>query len=85
MLKIRLARHGATKHPYYRVVAADERNRRDGRFVELLGLYDPNVDPSRVELNMERVEHWLSVGAQPTAKVRDLIRRQRREAASATP
>jgi small subunit ribosomal protein S16 len=69
-LKIRLARAGTTKRPYYHVVIADARSPRDGRFIEKVGTYDPKLeDDKRVNLVTERVTHWLSVGAQPTDRV----------------
>ena len=71
-VRLRLARAGAKKRPFYRVVAADERAPRDGRFIEKLGTYNPLLPrdhPERVVLNVERVEHWLSHGAQPTDRV----------------
>ncbi len=74
-VKIRLARAGAKKRPFYRIVAADVRSPRDGRFLEKLGTYDPNAEPSRVELRADRIQHWISVGAQPTDTVRRLLKR----------
>src|SRR3954466_10678794 len=69
-LKLRLARAGTTKRPYYHVVVADARSPRDGRFIEKVGTYDPKVEDSkRVNLVTERIQHWLSVGAQPTDRV----------------
>ena len=71
-LKIRLARGGAKKRPYYRIVIADARSPRDGRFIERVGTFDPLLgkdDPKRVTLANERIEHWLSKGAQPTDRV----------------
>jgi small subunit ribosomal protein S16 len=70
-LKIRLARAGAKKRPYYHVVIADSRSPRDGRFIEKVGSYDPMLadDSKRVALNAERVQHWLGVGATPTDRV----------------
>ena len=71
-MKIRLARGGSKKRPFYRVVAADSRMPRDGRYVEKLGTYNPLLgkdDENRVELNMERVQYWLGEGAQPTERV----------------
>ena len=76
MVKLRLRRMGAKKRPSYRVVAADSRSPRDGRIIESLGYYDPLTEPSTVKLNEERVRHWLSVGAQPSDTVRDILRRQ---------
>jgi small subunit ribosomal protein S16 len=67
---------GAKKRPSYRIVAADSRSPRDGRFIEAVGFYDPLTEPATVTLNEERVKHWLSVGAQPSDTVRDLLRRQ---------
>lgn len=71
-VKIRLARVGAKKKPFYRVVVTDSRNPRDGRFIEKVGTYDPFLsaeDPQRVRLNEERIKHWLGVGALPTDRV----------------
>lgn len=71
-LKIRLARGGAKKRPYYSIVIADSRSPRDGRFIERVGTYDPMLDRSRadrVTLKSERIEHWLGVGALPTDRV----------------
>src|SRR5579863_2823598 len=70
-LKLRLARAGTTKRPFYHVVVADARSPRDGRFIEKLGTYDPKLsdDTKRVTLVTERIQHWLSVGAQPTDRV----------------
>lgn len=75
MLKIRLRRMGAKKRPSYRIVVAESRAPRDGKFIEIIGLYDPLTDPATVRLNEERAKHWLSVGAQPTETVRNLLRR----------
>ena len=71
-VKIRLARAGAKKRPFYRIVAADERAPRDGRFIEKLGTYNPLLpsdSAERVTLDLERIQHWLSHGAQPTDRV----------------
>jgi len=71
-LKIRLSRGGTKKRPYYRVVVAESRMPRDGRFIEKLGSYDPMLpheSPERVKLDLERIKHWLSKGAQPTDRV----------------
>ena len=69
-LKIRLSRAGTTKRPYYHVVVADARSPRDGRFIEKVGTYDPKLeDDKRVTLVTDRIQHWLSVGAQPTDRV----------------
>jgi small subunit ribosomal protein S16 len=66
---------GAKKRPSYRIVVAESRAPRDGKFIEIIGLYDPLTDPATVRLNEERAKHWLSVGAQPTETVRNLLRR----------
>lgn len=72
-VKLRLMRMGKKKHPTYRVVAADSRSPRDGRFIELIGRYDPHHEPSVVEIDNDRANYWLGVGAQPTAAVRKLL------------
>ena len=72
-VKLRLMRMGKKKQPTYRVVAADSRAPRDGRFIELIGRYDPRQEPSVVEIKNERALHWLQVGAQPTPQVRKLL------------
>lgn len=66
---------GAKKRPSYRIVAADSRSPRDGRFIEIVGTYDPITDPATITLKTDRIQHWLSVGAQPTETVRDIIKR----------
>lgn len=76
MVKLRLRRMGKKKHPIYKVVAADIHSPRDGRFIETVGQYDPNVNPVRLDLKEERVMHWLNKGAQPTDTVRSLLRRK---------
>jgi small subunit ribosomal protein S16 len=72
-VKIRLARHGAKKAPFYRVVIADERSRRDGRFIEIVGRYNPRSEPSFVELDLEKIDAWVAKGAQPTEAAAKLI------------
>ena len=72
-VKIRLARHGAKKAPFYRVVVADGRARRDGRFIEIIGRYDPRTDPSTVEIDVDKATAWIEKGAQPTEAVVKLI------------
>ncbi len=74
MVKIRLRRMGAKKHPFYRIVVADERCARDGRFIEAIGTYDPNQDPPEIKVKNDRVEHWLGVGAQPSDTARGLLK-----------
>lgn len=72
-VKIRLARHGAKKAPFYRVVVADGRARRDGRFIEIIGRYNPRSEPALVEIDVEKAEAWITKGAQPTEAVAKLI------------
>ena len=68
-VKIRLLRMGKIRDPRYRIVVADSRTKRDGRAIEYIGIYQPKEEPSRIEVNSERVQHWLSVGAQPSEPV----------------
>ena len=79
MLKIRLQRHGAKHAPFYRMVVTEVTAPRDGRFIEILGTYDPqcHAREDELKLKMERIDHWLGVGAQPTDTVRSLIRQGR--------
>jgi small subunit ribosomal protein S16 len=79
MVKIRLARHGARKKPFYRIVVADSRSPRDGRFIDQLGFYDPTKNPAVVQLKKDKVEKWLQQGAQPTDTVAQLIKKAGRE------
>jgi len=72
--KIRLARYGSKKRPFYRIVAADAAARRDGRFLEQIGTYDPTKSPPAVSLKRDRVKHWLDVGALPTDTVAMVLR-----------
>ncbi|MFD6108291.1 30S ribosomal protein S16, partial [Nocardia salmonicida] len=72
-VKIRLTRLGKIRNPQYRVVVADSRTRRDGRAIESIGLYHPKEEPSLIQIDAERVAHWLSVGAQPTESVQRLL------------
>ena len=76
MVKIRLRRMGAKKHPFYRIVAADSRCARDGRFIEILGYYDPNIDPPTIKLETEKIQKWLDNGAQPSDTARGLLKKQ---------
>jgi small subunit ribosomal protein S16 len=75
-VKIRLSRLGAKKKPFYRLVVADSRARRDGRFIESIGTYDPLRDPPAVTMDEDRVVHWLRRGAQPTDTVRRILTRK---------
>jgi small subunit ribosomal protein S16 len=80
---LRLTRGGGKKSPFYRIVAADRRSPRDGRFIEQLGVYDPLRSPPEVRMDPGRIEHWLSVGAVPSQTVGELIRTARRSASPA--
>src|SRR5689334_13980929 len=73
-VKIKLKRLGKIREPYYRIVVADARTKRDGRAIEEIGKYHPKAEPSLIEVNSERAQHWLSVGAQPTDPVRVLLK-----------
>ena len=75
-VKIRLARHGAKKRPFYRVVVADSESPRDGRFLETVGTYNPVQEPAEVSLKKERVKYWLDQGARPTDTVRSLLKKE---------
>jgi small subunit ribosomal protein S16 len=72
-VKIKLKRMGAIRDPYYRIVVADSRTKRDGRAIEEIGKYHPKEEPSVIDVNSDRVQHWLSVGAQPTEPVKHLL------------
>ncbi len=73
MLMIRLARFGARKQPYYRVVVIEKERARNGRPVEVVGTYNPRTNPATFDLKRERIEHWVSKGAQPSDRVRKLL------------
>ena len=75
-VKIRLARHGAKKKPFYRIVIADSESPRDGRFLENVGTYNPLVDPVEVSLKQERVKYWIDQGAIPTDTVKSLMKKE---------
>ena len=81
MVRIRLARMGRKRNPFYRVVAADSRAPRDGKFIEILGTYNPMTDPMELNFKMERIEHWINHGAQPSDTVARLIERVRNQGA----
>ncbi len=76
-VKIRLARHGAHKAPYYRIVVADSRARRDGRYIEQVGTYNPLTEPKKVTMDLEKIDGWIAQGAKPTETVARLIDAQR--------
>lgn len=73
--KIRLKRMGAKKKPFYRIVVADSRAPRDGRFIEEIGSYNPNVTPAEVRVDVEKAQNWLNTGAQPSDTVRSLLKK----------
>ena len=75
-VKIRLARHGAKKKPFYRIVIADNESPRDGKFLENVGTYNPLVDPAQVSLKQDRVKYWIDQGAIPTDKVKSLLKKE---------
>lgn len=75
MVKIRLRRMGAKKAPFYRIVVADSRYPRDGRFIEEIGTYNPMTADAEVKINSERAQHWIKNGAQPTDTVRDILKK----------
>jgi len=75
-VKIRLARHGAKKRPFYRIVVADSESPRDGRFLEIVGSYNPLTDPAEVSLKNDRVKYWMDQGAVPTSTVKSLLSKE---------
>lgn len=79
MLAIRLTRQGAKKKPFYRVIVAEKRSKRDGRFVEIVGYYNPCREPVELKLDHDRISYWLKCGAQPTDTVRSLIRKSEQQ------
>jgi small subunit ribosomal protein S16 len=76
-VRIRLARMGAKKKPFYRVVVADSKAPRDGRFIEQVGYYDPTKEPATFELDCEKIDQWMTHGAQPTQRVSQLIKKSK--------
>ena len=83
MVKIRLTRVGAKRKPFYRVQAIDEREKRDGRALELLGTYDPNANPAVVDLDTAKIDAWVAKGAQLSDTVASLLKQARRDTAAA--
>lgn len=73
-VKIRLARHGAKRAPFYRIVVADSRSPRDGRFIDRIGTYNPRTQPSDIQVDTEKARDWLNKGAQPTESVKKLLK-----------
>src|SRR5438045_1681009 len=82
-VSIRLRREGALNRPYYKVVVADSRSPRDGKFIEIIGTYDPKKTGHNSTLKLDRIDHWISKGAQPSDTVRSLIKKNRQQMASA--
>lgn len=80
LLRIRLSRRGRKKDPHYRVVVAEKKNARDGRFVEIVGYYNPALKPTRLHLDLNRIDHWVEQGAQPSNTVRGLISKVKQSA-----
>ena len=76
MVAMRLTRIGSKKRPYYRIVVIDKRRARNGRFLEVLGQYNPIANPTQVEINSERAQYWLAKGARPSETVRSLLRQK---------
>ena len=83
MVRIRLRRDGAKNSPYYRIVVADSRSPRDGKFIELIGTYDPKKVSDNSSIDLDRAQYWISNGAQPSETVASIIRKSRRETAKA--
>ena len=75
-VRIRLARHGAKKRPFYRIVVADGESPRDGKFLEKVGTYDPKYDPAKVTMNAERIKYWMGQGATPSDTVKSLLKKE---------
>jgi len=84
-VSIRLRREGALNRPYYKVVVADSRSPRDGKFIEIIGTYDPKKPGHNSTLKMDRIEHWISKGAQPSDTVRSLIKKNRKQVSVPAP
>jgi small subunit ribosomal protein S16 len=81
-VSIRLRREGAKNRPYYKVVVADSRSPRDGKFIEIIGTYDPKKPDHNSTLKLDRIDHWISKGAQPSDTVRSLIKKNKKQAAA---
>lgn len=85
MVRIRLRREGSLNHPYYRIVVADGRSPRDGKFIEQVGVYDPKKPGDNSGVDLDRVDYWLSQGAQPSDTVRSLIKKAKKKAGATAP
>jgi small subunit ribosomal protein S16 len=84
-VKIRMARQGAKKSPFYRIVASEAKSKRDGAHIEQIGIYDPTRNPAEFRYDEARMAHWLKMGATPSDTVRELLKRAQRAAAAADP
>jgi len=84
-VSIRLRREGARNRPYYKVVVADSRSPRDGKFIEIIGTYDPKKPDHNSTLKLDRIDHWISQGAQPSDTVRSLIKKNKKQSETAAP
>jgi small subunit ribosomal protein S16 len=84
-VSIRLRREGAKNRPYYKVVVADSRSPRDGKFIEIIGTYDPKKPDHNSTLKLDRIDHWIARGAQPSDTVRSLIKKNKKQSATAAP
>ena len=84
-VSIRLRREGALNRPYYKVVVADSRSPRDGKFIEIIGTYDPKKTGHNSTLKLDRIDHWISKGAQPSDTVRSLIKKNRKQSSASAP
>lgn len=84
MVRVRLTRKGASKRAFYRIVVADGRSPRDGRFIEQLGWYDPQAEPAQMKVDLERYKYWIGVGARPSDTVAQLTRRWAKAQAAAS-
>jgi small subunit ribosomal protein S16 len=84
-VSIRLRREGALNRPYYKVVVADSRSPRDGKFIEIIGTYDPKKTGHNSTLKLDRIDHWISKGAQPSDTVRSLIKKNRKQQTASAP
>lgn len=83
MVAIRLNRQGTKDRPYYKIVAVDNRKRRDGRYIEQIGTYNPMIDGVNYKIDLEKIDKWIGNGAKPSDTVRDIIKKARKEALSA--
>jgi small subunit ribosomal protein S16 len=83
-VSIRLRREGTTNRPYYKIVVADSRSPRDGKFIEIIGTYDPKLKGHNSKIKIDRAEHWIARGAQPSDTVRSLLKKNRQRTAVAT-